>query len=74
MTTVYGQPSCPPCKAATRLLDRLSIPYRYVDISTDRDALTHIISLGHNQTPVVINTPEDHWSGYRPERISSLAT
>jgi glutaredoxin-like protein NrdH len=30
------------------------------------------MSLGHLQAPVVI-VDGDHWSGYRPDRIKSLA-
>ena len=33
----------------------------------------HVVDLGYQQVPVV-ETPQEHWSGYRPDKITSLAT
>jgi glutaredoxin-like protein NrdH len=39
----------------------------------DPAALEHVKSLGYLQAPVVV-TDEDHWSGFRPDKIDELAS
>ena len=70
--TVYTKPSCVQCNATYRALDKKGITYQSGDISTDPAALEHVLSLGYQQAPVVI-TDGDHWSGFRPDKISELA-
>ena len=41
-------------------------------LSEDPAALEHVKSLGYLQAPVVV-TDEDHWSGFRPDKIDELA-
>ena len=48
------------------------IDYEILDLSEDPAALEHVKSLGYLQAPVVI-TDEDHWSGFRPDKIDELA-
>ena len=43
-----------------------------MDISQDADALERLKSLGYMQAPVVV-TDQDHWSGFRPDKIEELA-
>jgi glutaredoxin-like protein NrdH len=38
----------------------------------DENALEAVKALGYLQAPVVI-TDEDHWSGFRPDKINELA-
>lgn len=70
--TVYTKPACVQCNATYRALDKKGITYKSVDITTDPAALEHVLSLGYQQAPVVI-TDADHWSGFRPDKISELA-
>lgn len=69
--TVYTKPACVQCNATYRALDKKGITYKSVDISTDPEALEHVLSLGYQQAPVVI-TDADHWSGFRPDKIAAL--
>ena len=71
--TVYTKPSCVQCNATYRALDSKGIEYEVLDVSTDEGALAHVKELGYLQAPVVI-TDEDHWSGFRPDKIDELAT
>lgn len=48
------------------------IEYEVHDLSQDVDALEQVKALGYLQAPVVI-TDEDHWSGFRPDKIDELA-
>jgi glutaredoxin-like protein NrdH len=70
--TVYTKPSCVQCNATYRALDSKGIEYDVLDLSEDPAALERVKSLGYLQAPVVI-TDEDHWSGFRPDKIDELA-
>jgi len=76
--TVYSTPNCQQCKATYRHLDKLEIGYTIVDLSAPENAelLTWITDdLGYDAAPVVVvdQDPDNHWSKYRPDRITRLA-
>lgn len=71
MITVYSKPACVQCTATTRELDRKGIPYDYVDLTEDDAARDLVQGLGYMQAPVVV-AGEDHWSGFRPDKIGTL--
>lgn len=68
MITVYSRPGCGPCRATQRALDKADLNYTVVDISEDNEARDYVRALGYQQAPVVV-VGDDHWSGFRPERI-----
>lgn len=70
--TVYTKPACVQCNATYRALDKQGLDYEVVDITEDADAREYVMALGYLQAPIVV-TGEDHWSGYRPDRIKALA-
>lgn len=70
--TVYTKPACVQCTATKKALDRAGIDYELVDISLDNDARDYVMALGYLQAPVVV-VDEEHWSGFRPDRIRGLA-
>ncbi|EXF24944.1 glutaredoxin [Nesterenkonia sp. AN1] len=70
--TVYTKPACVQCNATYRALDKNGVTYETVDITQDAEALERLRGLGYMQAPVVI-TEADHWSGFRPDKISELA-
>ena len=72
-TTVYTKPSCVQCNATYRALDSQGIEYDIVDLSEDPAALETVKELGYLQAPVVV-TDDEHWSGFRPDKISALAS
>ncbi|CAI0984665.1 TPA: glutaredoxin-like protein NrdH [Serratia fonticola] len=69
---IYTKPDCVQCNATYRALDRQRIDYRVVDLTQDQQALNHVKSLGYQQVPVII-AGDDHWSGFRPDKIGALA-
>lgn len=69
---VYTKPACVQCNATKKALDRAGLDYELVDISVNDEARDYVMALGYLQAPVV-EAGGDHWSGFRPERISSLA-
>lgn len=71
--TVYAKRGCVQCTAVFRALDKLGIEYRRVDISVDHDAREYVMALGYLQAPVIYAGPDDHHSGFRPDRLRELA-
>ena len=69
--TVYSKPMCVQCDATKRAMNKAGIAYDVVDITEDAAALDRVKSLGYVQAPVVI-AGEDHWSGFRPDKIKAL--
>ena len=72
MITVYSKPACVQCTATTREMDRKNIPYTYIDLTKDADAMTIVRDLGYMQAPVIV-AGDDHWAGFRPDKIAKLA-
>ncbi|UOG23749.1 glutaredoxin-like protein NrdH (plasmid) [Gordonia amicalis] len=71
--TVYTKPACVQCCATYKALDKVGLSYEIVDISQDDEARDHVMALGYLQVPVVV-AGDDHWSGFRPDRIKKLAS
>ena len=71
--TVYTKPSCVQCNATYRALDNKGIEYEILDVSEDAVALERVKELGYLQAPVVVSGDE-HWSGFRPDKIDELAS
>ncbi|WP_430591752.1 glutaredoxin-like protein NrdH [Humidisolicoccus flavus] len=69
--TVYSKPACVQCTATYRALDAQGIEYQIFDVTADEKALNTVKDLGYMQAPVVV-TDGDHWSGFRPDKISAL--
>jgi len=77
--TVYTQPSCQPCKATKRWLDRRGITYQEVDVTTSPKDAEAIRALGFKEAPVVIVSSGDPeldlmWSGFDPNNLTKYAT
>lgn len=72
MVTVYTLPACVQCDSTKRVLTRNSIEYQEVDLTEDEKAMEYVKSLGYNAAPIVV-AGDEHWSGFRPDRLSSLA-
>lgn len=68
---VYTKPGCVQCNATFRAMDAKDIQYNVHDLSEDAAAHEQVKALGYLQAPVVI-TDEDHWGGFRPDKISEL--
>lgn len=69
---VYSKPSCVQCTATYRALDKQGLEYEVVDMSLDHTALDEVVALGYQQAPVVF-AGEEHWGGFRPDRIKAAA-
>lgn len=72
MIIVYSKPACVQCTATTREMDRRGISYDVVDLTKDTSAYNKVKDLGYMQAPVVI-AGDEHWAGFRPDKIGTLA-
>ncbi len=72
MVTVYTLPSCVQCESTKKYLTSKDVPFEVVDLSEDATAMEMVKTLGYQAAPVVI-AGEDHWSGFRPDKLSALA-
>ncbi|MEY3029207.1 MAG: glutaredoxin-like protein NrdH [Actinomycetota bacterium] len=70
--TVYTLPACVQCDSTKRMLQRNEIEYEEVDMSQDPIALEMVKTLGYTAAPVVV-AGDDHWSGFRLDRIQALS-
>ncbi len=72
MVTVYTLPSCVQCESTKKYLKNKDVAFEVVDLSEDAAAMELVKSLGYQAAPVVV-AGEDHWSGFRPDKLSALA-
>jgi glutaredoxin-like protein NrdH len=68
---VFTQPSCQPCRAVKRWLDKRGISYETVDITQSPQDAEAIRALGYTATPVTVVSTGDpetdlHWAGFHP--------
>ena len=71
--TVYTKPACVQCNATFRALDKAGISYEKIDVTQNADAREYVMSLGYLAMPVVHLSPTQHGSGFRPDRLRSVA-
>ena len=71
MIKIFSKPNCVQCSMTMRTLDRQGVQYTVIDVSQDAEANTLIQSWGYRQVPVV-QVGDEHWSGFRPERLASI--
>lgn len=69
--TIYTLPACVQCDSTKRMLTRSEVEFVEVDLSTDPAAMEKIRGWGYTQAPVVEHGNQ-HWSGFRMERLQSL--
>ena len=70
--TVYIKPDCVQCNATYRARGTEGIGYAVIDLTENPCARDRVMGLGYLQAPVVV-AGDQHWSGFRPDRIAALA-
>lgn len=71
MVTVYTLPSCVQCESTKKYLTNKDVPFETVDLSQDEAAMERVRGLGYQAAPVVI-AGDEHWSGFRPDKLNAL--
>lgn len=65
-------PACVQCAATMRTMERLGIIYDKVDLTQHPELADRFKEMGHVTAPIVV-TDRKTWSGFRLEKIDSLA-
>jgi glutaredoxin-like protein NrdH len=71
MVTVYTLPACVQCDSTKRFLSKNNVPFEVVDLSQDPEAMDLVKNLGYQAAPVVVSG-DDHWSGFKPDKLNAL--
>lgn len=69
--TLYTLPACVQCTTTKRFLTKENIDFSEVDLSEDTDAMEKVRALGYQSAPVIM-AGEEHWSGFRPDKLNQL--
>lgn len=69
--TVYWMQGCGPCGQTKRWLEKEGVEFDAVELKTTEDFENLIHPMGYKQVPVVV-AGEDHWSGFRINRLKEL--
>lgn len=68
------EPECIRCVLTKRVLTEKGVRFLEVDIRSNDAAREYVVDdLGYTEAPVVVVTDEDHWCGFRPDKIDALA-
>lgn len=70
--TVWSTPNCSQCMMTKRQFDKLGIAYTAMDLTEHPDKAEEFKNLGYLQAPIV-TTDIKIWSGFRIDKIKSLA-
>ncbi|SFM86181.1 ribonucleoside-diphosphate reductase class Ib glutaredoxin subunit [Izhakiella capsodis] len=68
---IYTKFNCVQCNATKNAMDNKGLTYELVHLDNDPQAVECLRNLGYRQAPVVM-TDEEHWSGFRPDKIAAL--
>jgi len=69
---IYTKDNCVQCNATKNAMDKKGIGYQLVNLDSEPEAVETLKSLGYRQVPVVM-AADQHWSGFRPDKISALS-
>ena len=68
---VYTLPNCVQCESTKRMLTKGLVEFEEVAINRSSKAREKIQEWGYTQAPVV-EVGDQHWSGFRMERLQGL--
>lgn len=71
VATIYSKDRCSACVTTKRAFESKGIPFVEADL-LDEENLAAAKALGHAAAPVVV-AGDDHWSGFRIDKINELA-
>lgn len=71
MVTVYSKDDCKQCDMTQDVLDSKGIAFEVKPLE-DPAHLAEAKALGYLSAPVVVASADNHWAGFRPDKISAL--
>lgn len=73
MVKVITSSSCTACNATKKTLNKYGIPFEEVNVDNDEATRQELLSMNYTALPVVIVDEDTSWSGFRYDRLRSLA-
>lgn len=74
--TLYSRTVCQPCTATKRKIKKEGVEEYLVEINVElpenEHHAEHLRSLGYKESPVVMTSYGDEWSGFRPDLIMAF--
>lgn len=70
---LYSKPNCMQCNFTKKFLEDKNIPFEVRDVMESQEALEEVKSLGFASLPVVVIDGQEPFSGFRPDRLESIA-
>lgn len=70
--TVYTKPGCIHCDRTKDYMNRLGISYDEVDVTQDDEARSKLVDEWGFRVVPVVETGEDVWSGFKPDKIKEI--
>ncbi|MFD0044764.1 glutaredoxin domain-containing protein [Pseudarthrobacter scleromae] len=72
--TLYSMTVCQPCKATKRKIAKEGMePYlREINVDEDPAARQFLIDSGYTESPVVMTSFGDEWTGFRPDLVEAF--
>lgn len=67
----WTKTNCPKCSSTSRVLDGRDVTITYRSFDDEPGLVDEAKARGFFEAPVVI-TPDDAWSGYRPDKLIGL--
>ena len=72
MIKVYSKKDCSQCVATIKYLEKKEVSFELHIVDEDEDSLGFVKNLGYMALPVVYQNEYEHWSGFRPDKLSAL--
>jgi len=70
--TIYTLPDCIQCETTKNFLSQRNLEFSTIDLTDNAEEFARIVAMGHDKVPVVI-TDDDHWQGFRPDKLLKLS-
>lgn len=70
---VYTQEACQPCRMTKRALAKAALEYVEIPLDEVPELIAGFVEEGHKTAPIV-DTGEERWSGFRPDKIRAIGT
>lgn len=73
MVIIYTKSICQPCRLSKAAMDRAGVEYVERNVEDDPSAFQDVKDMGYSAVPVIVTPSGEHWSGLRPDLLSTLA-
>ncbi|MDF7627528.1 redoxin NrdH [Leuconostocaceae bacterium ESL0723] len=70
--TVFTKNNCIQCKMTKNFLERQGVDFQEINIDLEPKYVDELREMGYRQTPVVLASDDQSFSGFRPDELKKL--